>query len=123
MIRDKAHGETCPYCHRTMDKRNFHLQPTRDHVIPRCRGGTVKIICCLKCNGIKSDMLPDAWAAYMAANPGWWLLTKAERKARRRAARRVYGMPDGRGNVIRKPQGTPPAALPIVPPEFIWMTL
>ena len=63
------------------------LEPTREHVMPQCRGGRTIIIACLQCNGIKADMLPDQWESYMAANPGWWLLTKAERRARARQPR------------------------------------
>jgi len=121
MYRDLHHGKPCPYCKRPMDRRSFHLQPTRDHVIPRCRGGRKLIICCLKCNGIKGDMLPDVWAAYMAANPGWWKLSKAELRRRRRMGVRKYDHPNCKGNLIR--QGSPPPKPVIVPPEFIWPDL
>jgi hypothetical protein len=113
-------GKPCPYCKRAMNSRDFLLQPTRDHVIPRCRGGTEIIICCLKCNGIKGDMDEQEWFAYMRANPGWWTLTKAERKRRRRAAARQYDQPDAKGNVIKGKQGSPPLPPVVVPPEFIW---
>jgi hypothetical protein len=66
-----------------MDQGNVHMMPTRDHTIPRCKGGhrSPKVICCRICNNLKGDMLPAEWDAYMAANPGWWLLTKAQRRA------------------------------------------
>ena len=116
-------GKACPYCRRAMDIRDFHRRPTRDHVIPVSRGGTEKVICCNKCNGIKGDMMPDAWEAYMLANPGWWLLTKAERKRRRVASARQYDHPNGKGNVIRRGrQGSPPMGPVVVPPEYIWST-
>lgn len=120
MFRDIHHGKTCPYCRRTMDRGSVRLHPTRDHVIPRCRGGTEKIICCLTCNGLKADMLPEEWSAYMMANPGWWLLSRAERRARRRATLRQYDHPDKRGNIIRRRQGSPPMPPVIVPPELIF---
>ncbi|MHB8272701.1 HNH endonuclease [Bradyrhizobium sp.] len=120
MSRKEAHGKPCPYCQRQMDLRSFHLEPTRDHVIPQSKGGRKTIICCRLCNSIKADMLPSQWEAYMAANPGWWLLTRAERRARARAPREAvreakYGP--------RKPQrqGSPPAKPVVVPPELIWV--
>lgn len=100
-----------------MDRGSFYLQPTRDHVIPLSRGGTLKIICCHKCNGLKGDMMPDAWAAYMAANPGWWLLSKAERRRRARAGHRQYEHPNHRGNIR---QGSPPLPPVVVPPELVF---
>lgn len=111
-IRDIHHNAPCPYCKRRMDRDHFQLRPTRDHVIPRSRKGTVKIVCCNKCNGIKGDMMPAEWDAYMAANPGWWLLSKAERRARRKLDLRA--LPPR-----HVPQGTAPSPV-IVPPELIW---
>jgi hypothetical protein len=29
--------------------------------------------CCTLCNNIKADMMPEAWLAFMEANPNWWL--------------------------------------------------
>jgi len=110
-----------------MDRRDARLQATRDHVIPMSRGGTLKIICCLQCNGIKGNMLPGEWIEYMAENPGWWLLTRSERRARRRAKLRVRDVPNEHGDYIRlinrgrrERQGSPPAPPVIVPPELIW---
>lgn len=116
MFRDQHHGKPCPYCKRTMDRASFHLQPTRDHVIPASRGGRTKIICCHKCNGIKADMMPGQWELYMAENPGWWLLSKAERRARSRAERRAYDFPNKKGNVVRS-RRVPPI---VVPKELIY---
>lgn len=120
MLRDKYHGQACAYCSRPMDRGHPKLLPTRDHVIPVCRGGTAKVICCTTCNGLKADMMPDVWAAYMAANPGWWLLSKAERRARARSSRRQYDLPNMRGNRVVK-RGTARKPV-IVPPELIWET-
>lgn len=116
MLRNTHHGKTCPYCQRTMDRGNARLQPTRDHVIPRVRGGTLKIICCLACNGIKADMLPEVWAAFMAAHPGWWLLSRVELRAIRRKARGLVP----RKRARRYLQGTAPAPPVIVPPPLIY---
>lgn len=117
MNRLTSHGKPCPYCQRLMDRGTFKLQPTRDHIVPQSRGGSARLICCLTCNGIKADMMPEAWAAYMAANPGWWLLSAAERRARARAGRRQYDMPNKNGNRIARQ----PRAMPVVvPPELIF---
>lgn len=105
-----------------MNLRDFHLRPTWDHIVPASRGGREKIVCCLKCNGIKGDMMPDAWTAYMAANPGWWLLTRADRKRRNKEAR-LAGGPTNHGVMIRRQterQGQPPPGPVVVPPHLIY---
>jgi hypothetical protein len=61
----------------------------------------------------------------MAANPGWWLFTRAERKARREAARTEKWGPrkEAMKQILGRPsrrQGSPPVAPVIVPPEYIW---
>lgn len=82
------HGKPCPYCKRPMDVEDYHLQPTRDHhPVPRSRGGSRIIICCMLCNNRKGDMTPDEWSAYMAELPEWWLLTRRERREKRAAKR------------------------------------
>lgn len=117
--RKRAHGLPCPYCGRQMDLRNAKLIPTRDHVIPRCRGGTELVICCITCNTIKADMLPDQWRAYMTANPDWWLLTRAERRARARANREDVRT-EKWGPRRHGRQGTPPAKPVVVPAHLIY---
>lgn len=47
--------------------------PTRDHVLPRSRGGRVTVPACWTCNNIKGDMTPQQWEAFMQANPQWWI--------------------------------------------------
>lgn len=64
-------GRPCPYCGDTMHVRypNPHHHrdcPTRDHIIPRCQGGTRTIIVCMDCNNRKADMPPAAWLQYVA---------------------------------------------------------
>jgi len=105
-----------------MDLRSAKLHPTRDHVVPRHRGGREIVICCSECNTIKGGMGEQEWLRYMRENAGWWLLTRAERRRRARAARRPTGAPDGRGNIItaRGPQGSPPLPPVVVPPELIF---
>jgi 5-methylcytosine-specific restriction endonuclease McrA len=45
---------------------------TRDHVVPKCHGGTQIMIICFTCNNLKGDMDLDAWNWYMRSNPYWW---------------------------------------------------
>lgn len=118
MFRDQHHGKPCAYCGRLMDRASYRLQPTRDHTIPVCRGGGRIVISCLTCNGIKGDMMPETWEAFMAAHPGWWHLSKAEL---RRITRAPHGIVVPRRRHVRfVRQGTPPAPPVVVPPELIW---
>lgn len=68
----------CRYCRRNLihpsrDKARTHeVSATRDHVIPKSRGGTTTDWCCLRCNHLKADMPLIAWAKFMQAYPEWW---------------------------------------------------
>lgn len=72
--------KTCTYCKREMIKKSMlafgyvpdGLTETRDHVIPYSKGGRKTVPCCLRCNNLKGDMMPDVWERYMADNPLWW---------------------------------------------------
>lgn len=68
-------------------------------------------------------MMPDQWASYMAANPGWWLLSREERRARARMAyrneHRQRGVPNIHGNFVSR-QGLPPMPPVVVPTSLIW---
>ena len=129
MSRRSFHGKPCPYCRRQMNLNDFHLQPTADHIVPQSMGGRKTIICCLKCNNLKADMLPEVWAAFMAANPGWWKHSREERKARRLngpyplpAEHSQYILKHGKKAYrewVNKPQVTIRSPV-IVPPEYIW---
>jgi 5-methylcytosine-specific restriction endonuclease McrA len=48
---------------------------TRDHVVPRSRGGKNVVAnrawACAGCNQAKGDMMPEEWRAWMAAHPDW----------------------------------------------------
>lgn len=113
-------GKPCPYCRRTMEYcTHLTLAPTRDHVVPRSRGGRAVVVCCITCNGIKGNMLPDAWESFMAAYPEWWKLTKYELRAIWRAPRKA-ARDEKWGPRRRLRQGDPPAAPIVVPPKYIW---
>lgn len=119
MLRNTHHGKNCAYCDRVMDRGSVKLQPTRDHVIPRVRGGNAVVISCLQCNGIKGDMMPEQWQVFMALYPRWWTLTKTELRLIRRGE-------IGNGKVRpylprrRIRQGTAPLPPVIVPPELVY---
>jgi 5-methylcytosine-specific restriction endonuclease McrA len=65
----RKHGGTRrPYCGVTMQKGNSRHSPTRDHMIPLCRGGLTTLtnitIICLCCNQEKGALLPDEFVAW-----------------------------------------------------------
>jgi hypothetical protein len=66
-----AQGKPCPYCFIAMDLYGPGLRPTKDHVIPRSKGGRETIWCCYTCNQIKGDMMPDEWDWFRASFPDW----------------------------------------------------
>lgn len=80
----------CTYCKRDTirsifaSRVNHPLTRTRDHVVPLSRGGldvaANRVIACLRCNGLKGNMLPHEWTEYMSANPGWFNKTRRERR-------------------------------------------
>lgn len=58
------HGQRCPYCGFIMIAKGHALDrgmryPTRDHVVPKCDGGTAVLIVCAACNNEKGNMPPD----------------------------------------------------------------
>lgn len=67
-------GQRCTYCTRELMHPNSKSRTaaTRDHAIPKSHGGTLKVSCCIQCNGLKGNMTPDVWAAFMELFPRWW---------------------------------------------------
>lgn len=61
----------CIYCRRDME-RETATHPTRDHVVPKSKGGIDTVWACYQCNNIKGCMMPDEWELFMADNPRWW---------------------------------------------------
>ena len=64
----------CYWC-----KRDLHaptarsrVAKTRDHVVPRCRGGRRTVPCCRQCNHLKGDWQPEYWREVMRIFPQWW---------------------------------------------------
>lgn len=57
-------GKPCPYCATLMEGVGVRV-PTRDHFMPRCRGGRLHPwntqIACFTCNGDKDNLTPEAY--------------------------------------------------------------
>lgn len=70
----KHHGLPCYYCGVIMGKRKAK-KPTRDHVVPKFKGGTNKnsniVWCCLDCNRSKGSLTLDEFRAVLAVRNGW----------------------------------------------------
>ncbi len=58
-------GKPCAYCHIPMDYGHPRLSPTRDHIVPRSRGGENGthnyVRACRRCNEDKRNMFLDEW--------------------------------------------------------------
>lgn len=75
MVAGRIHdGKPCPYCgeqlkaFKTRAGRLGRRHPTADHVFPKSKGGTVKIIVCRECNELKRNMTPDQWLVWLTRN-------------------------------------------------------
>lgn len=69
-------GRPCHWCKRPMTRRRrpdervaLGTAASRDHVVPKAKGGTAKVWACNRCNNLKGDMMPDDWMAWMMVNP------------------------------------------------------
>lgn len=58
MLEDDPH---CYYCGKAVDV----LNSTLDHIIPRCKGGTDKVLACVVCNHLKKAMSESQFFAYL----------------------------------------------------------
>ena len=83
----------CTYCGRPTQMPSMlpgtthELTATADHRIPVSKGGGNEkqnlTLACLKCNTLKSNMLPAQWTTYMKSHPLWWTFSKRQRRERR----------------------------------------
>lgn len=73
-MRKRGKWERCAYCNRTLEAVTSpsRLAATKDHIMPKSRGGRATVWACRQCNAIKGDMEPHVWAAFMADWPEWW---------------------------------------------------
>lgn len=86
----------CRYCRRdllhpdTDRARSSPLSATKDHVIPKSRGGTFTAWCCRQCNQIKADMSLIEWARFMQSYPEWWQRFRTRGQVNRELYRARY---------------------------------
>jgi len=84
-------GKPCPYCGDTMQTDSETKYPSRDHIIPRSRGGTDAdrnlIIVCNACNYAKGDATLEQWHSH--------LVRVSDLRARN--VLRIYQSPRGEG--------------------------
>ncbi len=73
-MNKRGHGEKCTYCKRTLESvTSFsRVAATKDHVVPKSKGGRTTVWACRQCNALKKDMDPDDWQAFMESYPEWW---------------------------------------------------
>jgi hypothetical protein len=113
-------GKPCTYCQRTMILNHIHLKPTRDHHMPKARGGwnSPIIPACGQCNEIKGDMLPEQWQRFMAAFPEWWRMRPIEiNRAKRAEFPHLKSWNTEQPNNPNFRKRRPPV---VVPPELIY---
>lgn len=68
MPLDEFHGKQCPYCG---DPMLGDRPPSRDHVVPRWKGGTVLLVVCLVCNQDKGGKTLQQWANRLHKAKDW----------------------------------------------------
>lgn len=70
-LKRRTHG-SCGYCGRTLRQGEM----TRDHVVPRARGGETKtsnlLCCCRECNQLKADLDLEAFRARFFGGAIFW---------------------------------------------------
>jgi len=115
----RYHGKDCPYCFRQMDIYSLRLLPTRDHIVPRIKGGRETVVCCKFCNSLKGHMMPDEWDAFRAAFQGYWKFSPRDRRLALAKHKQIY-VP-GRGpRELRHSKPVSRRRPIVVPPELIY---
>lgn len=81
----------CYWC-----KRDLHaptartrVAKTRDHVVPRSRGGRKTVPCCRQCNQLKGDWSPEIWREVMRIFPRWWAQFDTRGQLQRELKRKI----------------------------------
>lgn len=68
-LRREAVGKPCPYCEEPMTLHGRRSKATKDHVVPRIRGGKLttrnRLIVCAGCNGDKSSRTLEEWLVHL----------------------------------------------------------
>ncbi len=67
---EQWNGALCPYCAKVMHTEHMHMKPSRDHIVPRGRGGPNTsanlTIACTRCNHNKGDKTLLEWQFELA---------------------------------------------------------
>ena len=73
---DTVVGRPCYWCKRPMESKRLKygidtrsLAATKDHLVPKSRGGKKKVWACFRCNSLKGDMMPEEWETWMKEHP------------------------------------------------------
>jgi hypothetical protein len=63
--KDQFH---CPYCGVLLSSRTQNTSRSRDHVVPKSRGGAgqVQCVCCYRCNQEKGNLMLAEWRAVLS---------------------------------------------------------
>lgn len=86
----------CCYCRRTLSRADSGLSTaaTRDHVMPESQGGEAWVPCCVTCNELKGDILPDDWWWIVRTVPRFWRIFGTHQQVKhaiqQEHVRRVY---------------------------------
>lgn len=68
-IVERSEGRPCPFCKLTMTRKLAHRVPSRDHLVPRSRGGDRRdgnrLIICRSCNADKDNMTLLEFVRYL----------------------------------------------------------
>lgn len=67
-------GADCEYCKRALKSTTdtSELAARREHIRPKCRGGTRRVWACKKCDVLKGNKDEAAWKLFMRRFPQWW---------------------------------------------------
>lgn len=86
----RGHGQVCFYCRRPLESTSSTtgLGATKDHFIPRHKGGRKTVWCCRFCNELKGGKSYQTWLLFMIDYPRWW-----ETFSKRRVNRQIPGSP------------------------------
>lgn len=87
-------GELCTYCNRALEARGApsRLAATRDHTLPKSRGGRFTVWACRHCNELKGDMHPEDWEAFMQSYPEWWRNPHFKNVGKHGSAKSAHGV-------------------------------
>ena len=63
----------CYWCKRILEAATApsRVAHTKDHVVPKSRGGRKTVPCCRQCNHLKGDWPPEYWRMVMRVFPNW----------------------------------------------------